>query len=221
MPARPDHAYSAFLCVLRVLCVRKAVTTVIGCGNVRPMSAKTEPSDRCGLPIAPGPVDDKDPATWSPHALAALQAVLDRSRASAGPALLDTFDRAERRMTAREFAAFWNASRMKAMATTGRTGAPHIAPVHAEFVAGRLRTTIYEHALRRRDIQTNPRVALTTWGPHGAAAIVYGRAREIPDSLRETRPGASGRARRTIALDIEVTRIYALGARDQEPAVGP
>jgi hypothetical protein len=85
--------------------------------------------------------------------------------------------------------------------------------VHAEFVAGRLRTTIYEHALRRRDLQGNPSVALTTWGPDGAAAIVYGRARELPDSMRESRPGAGGRPRRTVTLDIEVTRIYALGPR--------
>jgi hypothetical protein len=167
---------------------------------------------RCALPIAA--VDDRDPATWPSAALAALQAVIDRSRASAGPAVLDTFDRDGRRLGAAEFVAFWNASRMKAMATTGPDGAPHIAPVHAEFVGGRLRTTIYENAVRRRDLQSNPRVALTTWGPHGAAAIVYGMARELPDSGRETRPGASGRARRTVALEIEVTRIYAMKGRE-------
>jgi pyridoxamine 5'-phosphate oxidase-like protein len=168
---------------------------------------------RCALPISP--VDDKDPATWPAESLAALQAVIDRSRASAGAAVRDTFDRAARQMSAAEFVAFWNGSRMKAMATTGGDGAPHIAPVHAEFVAGRLRTTIYENAVRRRDLRANPRVALTTWGPRGAAAIVYGRARELPDSSRETRPGASGRPRRTVALDIEVTRVYAMRAREE------
>lgn len=173
----------------------------------------SDPSDRCTLPIAPGPADDKDPATWPAGTLAALQATIDRSRASAGAAVRDTFDRAERRMTAAAFVAFWNASRMKAMATAGADGAPHIAPVHAELIGGRLRTTIYANAVRRRDLRANPQVALTTWGPHGAAAIVYGIAHEIADSLRETRPGASGRTRRTVALDIEVTRIYAMGPR--------
>ena len=162
--------------------------------------------------------DERDPASWPPAALDAIQRALDRSRARAGQAVRDTFDRAERRMTALEFVQFWNGTRMKAMATTGRDGTPHLAPVHAEFVNGRLRSTIYENAVRRRDLRDNPRVALTTWGPHGAAAIVHGRARELPDSLRPTRPGATGAARRTVALDIEVTRIYAMKSRPPEAA---
>jgi hypothetical protein len=166
-------------------------------------------------PIAPdAAIDAGDPATWSPAALDALQALLDRSRASAGDAVLATFDHPQRRLGAAEFVTFWNGSRMKAMATSGPDGAPHIAPVHAAFFDGRLRSTIYENAVRRRDLRTNPQVAFTTWGPHGAAAIVYGIAREIPDSLRETRPGANGQARRTVALDIEVTRIYAMRGRE-------
>jgi len=173
------------------------------------------PDKRTAQPIAAdAPRDARDPATWSADALAALQALLDRSRASAGEAVLATFDHPTRRLEAAEFVNFWNASRMKAMATTGPDGAPHIAPVHAELFDGRLRSTIYENAVRRRDLRTNPRVALTTWGPHGAAAIVYGVAREIPDSSRETRPGAAGEARRTVALEIEITRIYAMRGRD-------
>jgi len=117
-------------------------------------------------------------------------------------------------MTALEFVVFWNSTRMKAMATAGTHGMPHLAPVHAEFVNGRLRSTIYENAVRRRDLRSNPNVALTTWGRDGAAAIVYGRAREVPDSGRDTRPGATGAARRTVALDIEVTRIYAMKGRE-------
>jgi hypothetical protein len=180
------------------------------------MAADAEQSKRCALPIAPAPPDEKDPSTWPAEMLAALQATIDRSRASAGAAVRDTFAHPERQMTAAEFVAFWNASRMKAMATVGEGDAPipHMAPVHAEFVAGRLRTTIYEDAVRRRDLRTNPHVAFTTWGPHGAAAIVYGIAREIPGSQRETRPGATGRARRTVGLDIEVTRVYAMKPRE-------
>jgi hypothetical protein len=169
---------------------------------------------RCVLPIAADAVDDTDPATWPAALLAPLQALLARSAASAGPAVVDTFGRAERQMTAREFVEFWNGVRMKAMATVGPHGAPHIAPVHAVFVAGRLRTTIYENALRRRDLRGNPRVALTTWGPNGAAAILYGVAREVDGSARETRPGATGRPRRTVALEIEVTRIHAMKPRE-------
>jgi hypothetical protein len=114
-----------------------------------------------------------------------------------------------------ELVQFWNGTRMKAMSTVGSGGAPHIAPVHAEFVDGRLRSTIYENAVRRQDLRDNPRVALTTWGANGATAIVYGTAREVSGSSRETRPGASGKPRRTVALDIEVTRIYAMKERQQ------
>jgi hypothetical protein len=167
------------------------------------------------LPIAPDASRDaRDPTTWPAEALAALQTLLDASRARAGAAVLATFDHATRRLEAAAFVELWNGTRMKAMATTGPDGAPHIAPVHAELLDGRLRSTIYENAVRRRDLRHNPRVALTTWGPHGAAAIIYGIAREIPGSLRDTRPGANGEARRTIGLDIEITRIYAMRGRD-------
>jgi hypothetical protein len=171
---------------------------------------------RCGQPIVAGATpEERDPANWPADALQPIQRILDRSRRRAGQAVRDTFERPERQMTALEFVMFWNGARLKAMATTGKNSEPHLAPVHAEFVNGRLRSTIYENAVRRRDLRDNPRVALTTWGPHGAAAIVYGRAREIPDSGRETRPGATGTARRTVALDIEITRIYAMKPREQ------
>lgn len=177
------------------------------------MTTASDPT--CRQPIAAGaPADAKDPSTWPAAALAVIQDAIDRGRASGGTAVLETFDHPERRMSAAEFVAFWNGTRTKAMATSGPDGAPHVAPVHAEFVAGRLRSTIYENAVRRRDLRHNPRVSLTTWGAHGAAAIVHGIAREVADSLRETRAGASGRTRRTVALEIEVTRIYAMKARE-------
>ena len=176
----------------------------------------SNPDRESGFPkqpiVAGASADERDPGTWPPEALEHIQAILDRSRAAAGTAVRDTFEHAERRLTALEFVRFWNGARMKAMATAGKYG-PHIAPVHAEFVNGRLRSTIYEDAVRRRDIRDHPEVALTTWGPNGATAIVYGRAHEVPSSLRETRPGATGRPRRTVTLDIEVTRIYAMGQR--------
>jgi hypothetical protein len=176
-------------------------------------SGQTTSEHSCRKPIVAGATpEERDPTNWPREALDRLQRILDRSRGAAGQAVRDTFEHPERQMTAFEFVTFWNSSRMKAMATVGRAQ-PHIAPVHAEFVNGRLRSTIYENAVRRRDLRANPNVALTTWGPGGATAIVYGRAREVPDSLRETRPGATGKARRTVALDIEVTRIYAMKER--------
>lgn len=166
-------------------------------------------------PILPGvTADDKDPHLWPPEVLEKLQRILDHSQASAGHAVRDTFQRPERQMSALEFAEFWNSTRMKAMSTVGPGGAPHIAPVHAELVRGHLRTTIFERAVRRKDLRTNPRVGFTCWGPHGAAAILYGTAREIPDSLRQTRTGASGAPRWTVTLEIEIERIYAMRGRE-------
>jgi hypothetical protein len=168
-------------------------------------------SEAKGAVEAPA-ADDRDPRTWPPEALARLQHILDESLRSAGAAVSETFDHAQRRLTAAEFATAWNAVRLKAMATVGKNG-PHIAPVHAELVAGKLRSTIYDNAVRLRDLRRNPEVAFTTWAPNGFTAIVHGRAHEIPGSLRDTRPGATGRPRRTVALEIEITRIYAMGER--------
>ena len=170
-------------------------------GNRQPVAAGVTPEER-------------DPANWPPEAFDQLQVILDRSRRRAGQALRDTFDHPERRMTAREFVSFWNQTRLKAMATVGVAAVPHVAPVHAELVGGKLRSTIFVNAVRRSDLQRNPQVALTTWGVNGATAIVYGRAREIPGSERETRPGASATTRSTVALEIELTRIYAMKGRE-------
>ena len=180
------------------------------------MSTTENPSGRHSVqPIVAGATPDtRNPANWAPETLAAIQHIIETSRATAGHAVRDTFARPEREMTALEFVTFWNGTRMKAMATVGKTGVPHIAPVHAEFVDGRLRSTIFEKAARRRDLRHNPEVALTTWGPNGAAVILNGRAREVPNSGRETRTGATGGPRRTVTLDIEVTRIYAMKGRD-------
>jgi hypothetical protein len=54
-------------------------------------------------------------------------------------------------------------------------------------------------------------VAFTTWH-EGAAAILYGRARELPDSVREARAGRSGTARRVVALEVSLTGVYAMRA---------
>lgn len=157
--------------------------------------------------------DDRNPALWPAEILAAIQRILDDSLGSSGEAIRDIFARPQRQMNALEFAQFWNATSMKAMATVGPDGAPHMAPVHAALVQGRLRTTIFEQARRRADLRTNRRVAFTCWGPHGATAIVYGRAREIPDSLRETRTGATAAPGKTVTLEVEITRIYAMRGR--------
>jgi hypothetical protein len=121
-----------------------------------------------------------------------------------------------RQMTAAEFVEFWRGVRLVAMTTVGAKGQPHTAPVHAEIVGPVLRVVIYDDTIRRVDIRTNPRVAFTTWSPDGGAAIVYGRAREIPDSLRDARAAKSGNPRRVVSIEVALTRVYAMRAPERD-----
>jgi hypothetical protein len=149
----------------------------------------------------------------APDDVAALQALLDRSARTATPAVGDSVAYPPRQMTAAALVAFWREVRLVAMATVGSAGQPHIAPVHAELAGTTLRLVVYADTVRRRDLRTNPRVAFTSWGAGGAAVIAYGRAREVPGSERDARPGQSGRPRRVVALEVQLTRVYALGPR--------
>jgi hypothetical protein len=149
--------------------------------------------------------------------LQALQKLIDRSAASAGPAASDSLAYPARQMSAAEFVEFWQSVRLVAMATTGEKGGPHLAPVHAHLDGVRLRLVIYDNTLRRRDIAANPRVAFTTWRADGAAAIVYGVAREVEGSLRSARASVSGKPRQVVELEVKLTRVYAMRPPDRSP----
>jgi len=146
--------------------------------------------------------------------LAALQAIIDRSTRTATPSVAESIAYPDRQMTAAELVAFWKDARMMAMATVGPKGQPHMAPVHSEIEGTTLRLVIYDDTVRRIDLRANPRVAFTAW-KDGAAAIVYGRAREVPDSLRDARTGRSGRPRRVVTIEVALTRVYAMRAPER------
>lgn len=144
--------------------------------------------------------------------LPALQTILDRSTRTATPSVADSVAYLERQMTAAGFVEFWSGVKLVAMATVGARGQPHIAPVHAQIAGATLRLVIYDNTVRRTDLKSNPRVAFTVWNGDGGAAIIYGRAREIPESIRDARPGQSGKPRRVIGIEVKLTRIYAMRA---------
>ena len=144
--------------------------------------------------------------------LAQLQALIDRSVSSATPAVGDSVAYPQRQMSAAEFAEFWQSVRLVAMATVGEGGRPHIAPVHAALKGITLRLVIYDNTVRRTDLARNPRVAFSTWRADGAAAIVYGRAREVEGSLRPARAGRSGKPRQVVEIEVKLTRVYAMRA---------
>jgi pyridoxamine 5'-phosphate oxidase-like protein len=147
--------------------------------------------------------------------LQALQRLIDRSAASAGPAAAASLAYPARQMSAAEFVEFWQSVRLVAMATTGENGGPHIAPVHARLDGVRLRLVVYDNTLRRRDIAAEPRVAFSTWRADGAAAIVYGVAREVEGSLRPARDAPGGKPRQVIELEVRLTRVYAMRPPDR------
>ena len=149
--------------------------------------------------------------------LQSLQNLIDRSVASAGPAAGESLAYPERQMNAAEFVEFWQSVRLVAMATVGENGSPHLAPVHARLDGIRLRLVIYDNTLRRRDIAANPRVAFSTWRADGAAAIVYGVAREIAGSLRPASTSCSGKPRQVIELEVKLTRVYAMRPPERRP----
>ena len=146
--------------------------------------------------------------------LAALDALIARSTRTATPSVADSIAYPERQMTAAELVAFWKDARMMAMSTVGPQGQPHLAPVHSELEGTTLRLVVYENTVRRADLRHNPRVAFTTW-KDGAAAILYGRAREVPGSLREARAGRSGAPRNIVTIEVALTRVYAMRAPDK------
>ena len=146
--------------------------------------------------------------------LAALQALIDRSTRTATASVAESLAFPGRQMTAAELVAFWREARMTAMATVGVAGQPHVAPVHAELDGPTLRLVVYADAVRRADLRTNPRVAFTSW-KDGAAAILYGRAREVPGSLRDARPGRSGAPRQVVTIEVALTRVYAMRAPER------
>jgi len=142
--------------------------------------------------------------------LAALDALITRSVRTATPAVADSVAYPGRQMSAAELVEFWREVRLVAMATVGSAGQPHIAPVHARLRGATLELVIYDNTVRRTDLQANPRVAFTGWAPGGGAVILYGRAREVPGSLRESRSGRSGATRRVVSIEVQLTRVYAM-----------
>ncbi|HUA35180.1 MAG TPA: pyridoxamine 5'-phosphate oxidase family protein [Candidatus Binataceae bacterium] len=145
--------------------------------------------------------------------LTAIQEIIDRSTKTASPAVAGSIAFPSRQMSAAELAEFWRNNRLIAMSTVGPNGAPHIAPVHARIVGAQIRLVVYDNTIRRTDLATNPRVAFSAWNAEGAAVIVYGRAREIPNSLRDARAGQDGTPRKVVELEVTITRIYAMRAR--------
>ena len=158
----------------------------------------------------------------SRETLARLQAVLDRSAASAGPAIRRNFIGGGWAMSAAEFVAFWGASRMASVATASRIGTVHAVPLDIHLVDGTFYIPTFPDSRRRQDHQENPRCVITSWDGPYRAVIVYGTAREVTeDPTGRTVATAAEQgygAGLMVTVAVTPTRIYAIRPPVGHPA---
>jgi len=93
----------------------------------------------------------------TPEDLAALQELLDRSYARAGPHLL-RIHTPERRLTAEQVAERLTGMCLLALATAGEDGRPIVGPVDGVFYRGAFHFGSSPDSVRFRHIRTRPQV---------------------------------------------------------------
>jgi hypothetical protein len=111
----------------------------------------------------------------TPDEIAALQDLLDRSFARAGPHLLDIIT-PERRMSAAEVAERLTGMRLLALATVTADGRPIVGPVDGIFFHGAFHFGSSPESVRFRHIRARPQVSATYLPGEEMAVTVHGRA---------------------------------------------
>lgn len=132
----------------------------------------------------------------TPEDLAALQALLDASYASAGEHLL-RIHTPERRLTAEQVAERLPGMRLLALATTTADGRPIVGPVDSIFFRGAFVFGSSPDSVRFRHIRRRPAVSATHLPGEELAVTVHGRA--VPVDV------SSGPVRQAL-LDVYVPR---------------
>lgn len=140
----------------------------------------------------------------TPTTLARLQAIIDRSTATAGAAIRRNFIGGGWAMSAAEFVAFWDATPMAAISTASRSGAVHSAPLEVSLRDGRFLVPTYADAARLVDHVANPRCSIVGWDGPYRAVIVYGDARVSGGATAASDAGGM------VSVEIEPTRIYGI-----------
>ncbi len=131
--------------------------------------------------------------------LAALQELLDRSYAQAGPHLL-SIHTPERRLTAEQLAERLQGMCLLALATVTADGRPLVGPVDGVFYRGAFHFSSGANSVRYRHIRRRPAVSATHVPGEPFAVTVHGRG-----VFLDIRGNAEPGLRQTL-LDIYVPR---------------
>ncbi len=135
----------------------------------------------------------------SPADIAALQELLDRSYASAGPHLL-RIHTPERRLRAEQVAERLTGMCLLALATVTADGRPIVGPVDGIFYRGAFHFGSAPDSVRLRHIRARPHVSATHLPGEELAITVHGRA--VPLDVRSEEEAGLRRA----LLEIYVPR---------------
>jgi hypothetical protein len=135
----------------------------------------------------------------SPAEIAALQELLDRSYAAAGPHLL-RIHTPERRLSAKQVVERLTGMSLLALATVTADGRPIVGPVDGIFYRGAFHFGSSPDSVRFRHIRARPYVSATHLPGEELAVTVHGRA--VPVDISAD----AGRGFRQALLDIYVPR---------------
>jgi nitroimidazol reductase NimA-like FMN-containing flavoprotein (pyridoxamine 5'-phosphate oxidase superfamily) len=135
----------------------------------------------------------------TPDDLVALQALLDRSFAGAGPHLLRIIT-PERRLSASQVAERLTGMCLLSLATVTADGRPIVGPVDGIFFRGSFHFGSAPDSVRFRHIRARPQVSATYLPGEELAVTVHGRA--VPIDVQS----AADAAFRQTLLDIYVPR---------------
>ena len=118
--------------------------------------------------------------------LIGLQELLDRSAASAGSFLRQTFELPGHSLTAHQLTRYFE-ERMRAVAiaTVTLKGEPRVSPVGAVFHRTKFHIPTAEYSMRIRHLRKRPAISLTHFEPNVIAVIVHGRAEIISPGVPE------------------------------------
>jgi nitroimidazol reductase NimA-like FMN-containing flavoprotein (pyridoxamine 5'-phosphate oxidase superfamily) len=114
----------------------------------------------------------------SPEEIVALQALLDRSYAAAGPHLL-RIHTPQRRLTAEQLAEQLQGMRLLTLATVTADGRPITGPVDGVFLHGAFHFGSSPDSTRFRHIAKRPQVSATHLPGEELSVTVHGRATAV------------------------------------------